>query len=292
MVRKRRFLLIDGHAVVYRAFYGMPELATRDGRPTGTLLGFARSIESLARRTRASHWAVVFDGGVPESRTSRLPTYKSRREAPPDALDAAWETIDAYLDAAEVPWFCLAGEEADDVIATLVRQAVGAGALVWMATSDKDLYQLVGPRVKFLPLHRPAEVMGPRAVQTRTGVRPEAIVDWLSLMGDEVDDIPGVPGVGPKTAARLLARYRSLEGLWAHIGDVSGPTLRKTLQRFRDRAFENRELVRLRDDLPCELRWRDVRVRRAKAARVVPLLEQLELTRFVKELQNRQRISR
>ena len=171
----------------------------------------------------------------------------------PDDLKPQFDEIVSYLKAAGVASFCRDGVEADDYIACLARRAADAGMAVVIASSDKDFMQLVSARVGLLnPGDKSETVWADEQVRAKAGVGPAQIVDWLSLTGDSVDNIPGVPGVGPKTAADLLNRFGSVEALFRRLDEVKSERVRGALRGSADAVRRNRELVRLRDDLPCE----------------------------------------
>jgi DNA polymerase-1 len=193
---------------------------------------------------------VVWDGGLAAERLTSLPEYKAQRPPMPADLERQIEQIQSYLEAASVPSICHDGVEADDLIATLTRQAVADGAWVVIASSDKDFMQLVSPRVGLLNPNDKSEVIWTaEQVSAKTGVNPEQIVDWLSLIGDSVDNIPGVTGVGPKTAAELINQHGSTAEIYRNLPAVP----RKSCGRINvcSNAVErNRCLIRLKDDLP------------------------------------------
>ena len=190
-------ILIDGHNVAYRSFHAIRELSTRDGHPTNALFGFIRALAAIRNRLRPTHWCVVFDGGLPAERMAALPEYKAQRPSMPEALRIQMDDIAEYLDLAEVPRLRLEGEEADDVIASVCAHASSGAEHIRLVTSDKDLYQLVRPGVSMAPPSDLGTTIDADAVAGKTGVPPGLIVDWLALTGDTVDNIPGVPGIGP-----------------------------------------------------------------------------------------------
>ncbi len=200
-----------------------------------------------------SHLIVVWDGGLSAERTAALPEYKAQRPAMPDDLKPQFDEMAGYLQAAGVGSFCREGVEADDYIACLARRASEAGMAVVIASSDKDFMQLVSARVGLLnPGDKSGAVWTDEQVRAKAGVEPSQIVDWLSLTGDSVDNIPGVPGVGPKTAAELLRQFGSVAALYERLDEVKSDKLRAGLRAAADAVRRNRELVRLQDDLPCE----------------------------------------
>ena len=248
-----RLLIIDGHAYAYRAFHAIRELRSSDGRPTNAVYGFVKMLTKLRSTVEPSHLMVVWDGGLSAERVARLPAYKAQRPEMPDDLKPQIDEIVDYLRAAGIASFCREGVEADDYIACLARRAADAGMNVVIASSDKDFMQLVSARVGLLnPNDKSETVWTDGQVRAKAGVGPAQIVDWLSLTGDTVDNIPGVPGVGPKTAAELLNQFGSVATLYARLDEVKSERLRTALQAAGDAVRRNRELVRLLDDLPCE----------------------------------------
>ncbi len=278
-------LLVDGTGVAYRAFYAIRELSTADGRPTNAVFGFIKMIHQLGEVWKPTHWAVVFDGGLPRERMSRLPTYKAQRPPMPDDLRGQFEPIEDFLRRSEVPAIRLDGEEADDVMATLAARGRERGMEVVMASSDKDLYQLIGEGVTMVSPSKTGMRMGPAEVAEKTGVPPARVVDWLALTGDSVDNIPGVPGVGEKTAAKLLAQFGSLAELWEKLGEVNPPRIREALQAHREDVARNVELVRLRRDVPLDVDWDAMRVRPPDASRLVPFYRRMEFGSLARALE-------
>jgi DNA polymerase I len=250
----RQFLLIvDGHAYAYRAFHAIARLRAPDGSPTNAIFGFVKALGRLMSTLRPAYVAVTWDGGLAEERLAALPAYKAQRPPMPDDLRVQFDPINAWLDASGIAWLYRDGVEADDWIATLTRQALEAGAEVVIASSDKDFMQLASPQVGLLnPADKSQTVWYEPQVREKTGVTPGQIVDYLSLIGDSVDNIPGVPGVGPKTAADLLQRFGSVQALYQRMGEVPSQRLRENLQKAESDVRRNQALIRLRDDLPLE----------------------------------------
>ena len=208
-----RLLIVDGHAYAYRAFHAIRDLRSPDGRPTNAIYGFVKMLAKMRAAVEPTHLMVVWDGGLSAERVARLPEYKAQRPEMPDDLKPQLDEIVEYLKAAGIASFCGDGVEADDYIACLARRAADAGMTVVIASSDKDFMQLVSARVGLLnPNDKSETVWTDEQVRAKAGVEPSQIVDWLSLMGDTVDNIPGVPGVGPKTAADLLNQFGSVAG--------------------------------------------------------------------------------
>jgi DNA polymerase-1 len=264
-----RLLIVDGHAYAYRAFHAIRGLRSPSGAPTNAIYGFVKMLAKMRAAIQPTHLMVVWDGGLSAERTAALPEYKAHRPEMPDDLKPQFDEIVSYLNAAGVASFCRDGVEADDYIACLARRAADAGLAAVIASSDKDFMQLVSARVGLLnPNDKSETVWTDEQVCAKAGVEPLQIVDWLSLMGDSVDNIPGVPGIGPKTAAGLLNQFGSVAELFRRLDEVKSERVRGALRGSADAVRRNRELVRLRDDLPCDFSPAELAERPADAGRL------------------------
>lgn len=256
-----RLLLVDGLAYAYRAFHAIRELRSPGGVPTNALFGFIKMVSRLHASGGWSHGAVVWDGGLAAERVTAWPAYKAQRPPMPEPLAAQLEGMVQWLGAWGMASVREAGE-ADDGIAALATRAAAAGWTVVIASSDKDFMQLVTDRIGLVnPNEKTERVWGVAEVKEKTGVLPEQVVDWLSLVGDAVDNIPGVPGVGPKTAAGLLGEFGSVDGLYARLGEVRSARVREALAAAEGAVRRNVELVRLRTEAgagfaPEAMAWR------------------------------------
>ena len=256
-----RLLIIDGHAYAYRAFYAIRALRSPEGRPTNAIYGFIKMLEKMISSLRPDFVAVVWDGGLSAERVALMPHYKAQRPEMPDELRPQFDEIVSYLKAAGVVSLCGEGIEADDYIASLARRAELAGVKVVIASSDKDFMQLVSPLIGlFNPADKTEVIWTNAQVREKIGVEPEQVVDWLSLMGDTVDNIHGVPGVGRKTATGLLGKFGTLANLYARLAEVKPERLRLALAAAAEMVRRNVEMVRLRDDLPCKFLPADYQV--------------------------------
>lgn len=245
-----RLLLVDGHAYAYRAFHAIRSLNAPDGSPTNAIYGFIKMLQKLLLVLEPSHLLVVWDGGLAAERMAALPEYKANRPPTPDGLAQQFPQLNAWLDAVGYPQLQRDGTEADDWIGTYAKLAAVAGWGVVVASSDKDFMQLVTDRVGlFNPNDKSEKVWTAADVFAKSGVQPEQIVDWLALVGDSVDNIPGVPGVGPKTAADLLRRFGTVESLYARLAEVKSESQRNSLTASADAVKRNQLMVRLN----CEL---------------------------------------
>jgi len=246
-----RLLIVDGHAYAYRAFHAIRELRSPDGRPTNAIYGFAKMLEKMRLAVSPTHLIVVWDGGLSRERLAVLPEYKAQRPEMPEDLRPQLAGIGDFLAAAGIASYCADGVEADDYIATLARRA-GDDWNVVIASSDKDFMQLVSERIGLLnPNDKTVLILGREQVRVKTGVEPEQVADWLALMGDAVDNIPGVTGVGPKTAAELLKQFGTIENLLVRLDEVKSEKLRLAMRAAADAVVRNQNLVRL-PAVPCE----------------------------------------
>lgn len=247
--------LVDAMAYIFRAYYSQGERQGPQGQPTGASFGFLDFLIRLIVRESPSHLAVVFDSGPRSFRNEIFPAYKANREAAPEDLPPQFEQCEALAQALGLHVFKLANYEADDILATLAVQASAAGHKVRIISGDKDLAQLVDDKVS---VHDPSRsrrftlITVPR----HFGVRPEQMVDYLALTGDASDNVPGVRGVGPKTASALLAAHADLDAVYDALADIPALPIRGAkglpakLTAGRESAYLSRELVTLKRDLP------------------------------------------
>ncbi|MFA5902227.1 MAG: DNA polymerase I, partial [Hyphomicrobium sp.] len=254
IIKGSHVYLIDGSGYIFRAFHALPPLTRpSDGLPVGAVHGFCAMLWKLLRETKASeaptHLAVIFDASRENYRNDIYADYKANRPPPPDELIPQFSLIRDAVKAFNVACLELEGFEADDLIATYARQIVDAGGDVTIVSSDKDLMQLVRPGVVMFDAMKSKKI-GRDEVLEKFGVPPDKVVDVQSLAGDSVDNVPGVPGIGVKTAAELINAYGDLDTLLARAGEIKQPKRREKLMEFADQARVSRELVRLKDDVP------------------------------------------
>ena len=280
----RNLILVDGMGLLYRAFYAIRDLSTKAGRPTNAVYGFIRMLRQIESTWEATHWAVVFDGGLPEERLELYADYKAQRAPMPDPLRQQIDDAETYLELAEICSLRLERREADDVMASVAAWAGAEADAILIATSDKDMYQIVDEKVRVVPGSGKKPAMGPQEVKDKTGVFPGQIVEWLALTGDSVDNIPGVPGVGAKTAAKLLNEYGGLDGIWENLPGISREKLRKALEEHRQTVLRNVEMVTLTRDLDCGTNWGDLAARKPEPGRLLPFFEELEFEKMAAEL--------
>lgn len=281
---ERILLLVDGLSLIYRVFHAIRGLTARDGRPTNAVFGFVRMWNQLVRLWTPTHGAVVFDGGLPESRLAALAEYKAQRPPMPEALRQQLPDIEEFLCYAGVAAIRIDGQEADDVIATLAEKAARDGFQVLIASSDKDLYQLVSDRIVIVPPSKDKHAIGPSEVQEKIGVPPEKVPEWLALTGDAVDNIPGVPGVGEKTAAQWLQRFGSLSALRESIQQIPNERLRAALAENWAVVERNLEMIRLKKDVPVSIEWSQLALGSPRVDDLVRFFERMEFHSLANDL--------
>ena len=268
--------LLDGSSYIYRAYYGVRELATSGGQPTNAVLGFTRMLLALLQENRPDYLAVVLDPPREETfRRELYPQYKANRDAMPADLPPQVSCIRRVLKALNIPALEAPCFEADDVIATLARRYAAEGIEVTVVTGDKDLMQIVSDRISLLDTMKEKR-SGPREVLERFGVVPELVADVLGLAGDTADNIPGVPGIGEKTASELVQRFGSLEKVLQWRSLVSGKSRRESLTRNADQARLSKVLATVRYDVPLEIPLAELKRQKPDLPALIPLLRELE----------------
>jgi len=269
-----RLLIVDGHAYAYRAFHAIQKLNGPDGAPTNAVYGFIKMLSKMENTLQPTHHGVVWDGGLCARRMEALPEYKIHRPPMPGDLERQLPEIESYLAASNMPSFVNEGVEADDWIASQACCAARAGLDVVIASADKDFLQLVSPQVGLLnPNDKSEMVWKAEQVRAKTGLEPEQVVDWLSLIGDAVDNIEGVAGVGPKTATDLLRQFGSIDALYTRLPEVKSERIRANLQAAEGKVRRNQELIRLHTDMPCDFDLEQLAVRPSDPERLRPLYE-------------------
>ncbi len=252
-------IVIDGHAHLYRAFYGIKPLTDPKGRPVNAVYGFASMLLNVSQQMKPEYGVVAFDTPEPTPRHTLYPEYKAQREAMPEDLRLQLTMVKDLARAFGFQVIEQGGLEADDVMGTLAQQAREKGIDVLLYTTDKDAFQLVGPHVSVLRPVRGGkgenEVLDAEGVERQFGVRPEQVVDVLALMGDASDNIPGVPGIGEKTALDLIRTYGSLDKVLASAAQIAKPKLRENLTVHRDKALLSRELLQIQTRAVLKQPW-------------------------------------
>ncbi|MFZ9777645.1 MAG: DNA polymerase, partial [Schleiferiaceae bacterium] len=285
----KKLFLLDAYALIFRAYFAFARnpRVTSKGLDTSAVYGFLLALLDVIEKEKPSHLAVVFDIGGSEVREQLFPDYKGNRDETPEGIKVAVPYIQKLLGALRIPALGVPGYEADDVIGTLAHKAESAGFEVFMMTPDKDFGQLVTDRVKMYKPARggePAEVWGPAEVCEKWGIeRVEQVIDILGLMGDAVDNIPGIAGVGEKTAAKLLAEYGTLENVLAHGDEIKGK-LGERVREHAEMARLSRVLATILTDAPIELDEADLVREPADEEALRALLEELEIRSLARRL--------
>jgi DNA polymerase-1 len=275
-------LLVDGSSYLYRAFHALPDLRTSNGQPTGAIRGVLSMLRVLEADYKADFRAVVFDAKGKTFRDDWYPDYKAHRPPMPDDLVAQIEPLHECIRAAGWPLLMESGVEADDVIGTLARQAAQAGIDCVISTGDKDLAQLVNQHVTLVNTMN-GEKLDIAGVKAKFGVPPERIVDYLALIGDSVDNVPGVPKVGPKTAVKWLDAWGSLDAIVAHAGEIGG-AVGENLRQHLDFLPLGVKLVTIACELPLPLQATDLAPQAPDTAKLEELYARLEFKGWLREL--------
>ncbi len=285
-VKQSPLYLLDGYSLIYRTYFAFINrpLVNSKGRNTSVVFGFFRNLFSLLDKYQVENFAVVLDSPVPTFRHEMYPEYKANREKAPDDLHAQVPIVQELLDVMKIPVLRVDRYEADDIIAYMARLCSREGRKCSIITGDKDLLQLVDEWVEICKPDKDGyQRLGPEAVKEVWGVRPEQILDFLALTGDSSDNIPGVRGIGPKTAVTLLGKYEDLEGVYAHLDNVTAGQ-KKKLEDDRDSAFMSRDLVRLAEDVPLTCLPGDMSLNSFDKSAGLPVFEREEVHSLVKQI--------
>ncbi len=280
--------LIDGYALIYRAFFAFVRnpLRTSTGEETGAVFGMANFLVKLLDERQPDYWGVVLDTRGPTPRHERFPDYKATRQKMPDELGLQIPRVLELFEGFRLPVVEVPGQEADDVIGTLARKAADEGLDVYLVSGDKDFYQLIGEHVHLLNPGRGGQAAVEEEVVTlenaaeKFGVGPELVTDILGLMGDSSDNIPGVPGVGLKTAQKLVTEWGGIEEIYGSLEEVGTPKMREKLAAHRDAAFLSKELVTIDTGVDVELDLEAFRRKEPDGRRLTRLLAELEFHRL------------
>ena len=285
----KKLFLLDGMALVYRAHFAFISrpILTSKGLNTSALYGFTQTLLDILKNQQPTHIAVAFDTQAPTQRHVDFPAYKATRQEMPEELSAALPHVRRMVEALNIPVLTCDGFEADDIIGTLVRRAGKEDFTCYMVTPDKDFGQLITANTFIYKPSRSGdgvEIIGLPEIQSRWGVqRPEQVVDVLALMGDASDNIPGVAGIGEKTAMKLIAQHDNVENLLAHAGELTG-RVKQTLETHRDEALLSKRLATIICDAPCPIELEAMKVRPADEEKLKGLLVEFEFNSIGRRL--------
>lgn len=276
-----RLYLLDGMALAYRAYYSFiaRPLRTSTGMNTSAVYGFVTALMKILDEDRPEHIAAVFDTPEPTFRHLRYPAYKATRERMPEEMAAQLDRLKEAVRCFTVPLIEAPGYEADDVMGTLARRAEREGVATFLVTGDKDFMQLISPLIR---IYRPGKAGGDPDIVDETGVRekfgvtPERVIEVLGLTGDSSDNIPGVPGIGEKTAVPLIQAYGTIDALYERLEEIPQKGVREKLRTHRELAFLSRELATIRTDVPLPIDFHELRAARRDSAALLRLFTELE----------------
>jgi DNA polymerase I len=270
--------LIDAHSLIFQVFHALPEMSSPSGLPTGAVFGFTKDLIYLRNERKPAYLICLFDMPGPTFRDAINKEYKAHRAPMPDDLQLQIPLIRQVLEAMRIPVLGLEGYEADDLIATLAAIGAKRGLDVHICSSDKDCRQLLSERVKVFNL-RKREIYDAASLLKDWGVTPEQVIDFQTLVGDSVDNVKGVPGIGPKTASKMLQDYHNLDNLLAHVDEIPGKK-REALQASAAIIANSRELVKLKTDVPLEENWEGWRLGDWDAPKLAELFRSFNFRTF------------
>jgi len=279
-----KLFLIDGNSFCYRAFYAIRHLATSRGRPTNAVYGFITMLGKIIKEEKPAYLAIAFDLPGPTFRHKKFEDYKAQRKPMPDELIEQMSLIKEVIRAYNIPIFEKEGFEADDVLATLARKAEEGGMDVYIATGDKDMLQLVNSRIKVYSPHKENLIYGREKVKQRYGLDPEKMVEIMALAGDSIDNIPGVPGIGEKTAIQLIKKFGTMENVLANIDKIKNPRVYQALKEFSDQARLSKELATVNAGIPLEVDFSEFRLKAPDNKELYRLFKELEFKSLLKDL--------
>ena len=281
-------LLFDGNALVHRAFHALPPLTQhRTGEMVNAVYGFASTLLKVFADFKPTHWAIAFDRPTPTFRHEMFEEYKAQRPATPEELKSQIRKVHQLVEAFHIPVFEIDGFEADDVLGTLGKQADEQGIETIIVTGDNDMLQAVLPRVRTLAPRRSftdTVLYDEDAVEQKYGIKPEQLADLKALAGDVSDNIPGVPGIGEKTATKLLQQYGSLQGIYDHLEEITPAKLQTLLRECRAQAFQSKELSTIVKDVPIKLDLKTCQVSHYERDEVARLFQELEFINLLPRL--------
>lgn len=280
---QKTFYILDGTAYIYRAFYAIRELSNAAGLPTNAVYGFTKMLQKIVEEKKPDYIAIAFDAKGPTFRHDLYAGYKANRPPMPDALSPQIPYIDQMVEAFRIPTFREPGLEADDLIGTLTKKGTAAGLEVVIASGDKDMYQLIGPQVSvYDPMKE--KVFTTETIEEKFGIKPDQIVEMMGLMGDSSDQIPGVSGVGKKTAIQLIQTFGSIDNLLSRLDEVKKPKLREKLAASQEIARLSLDLVTIRTDCAIPFHLDHFTRRSPDVEKLRPLCEVLGFTTLLRTL--------
>ena len=281
----KHLFLVDGSSYIYRAFHATPHLSNSKGVPTNAILSFTNMIRKLIKEHNPEYFAIAFDRKEETFRHQEFKDYKAQRKPMPDNLIPQISYIKKVVELLNIPFLEMAGFEADDLLGTVSLKALKRGFKVTIVTGDKDLMQLVEDNLELFD-SMTGKKTGIKEVGEKFGVIPEKVTDVLGLMGDSSDNIPGVPGIGPKTGIKLIQEFSSLENLLDNLENVKQNNLREKLETYREQALLSKRLATIKKDVPVEADIESFKIKEPNRDELVKLFAELEFKNLLKEYTN------
>ena len=281
-----KLILIDGNSIIYRAFFAMPPLNNSSGLHTNAVYGFTNMLLRLIQEEKPSHILVAFDAGKQTFRHETYQEYKGGRDKTPSELSEQFPLLKQLLESFGISWFELAGYEADDIIGTLSKQGEEEGFEVLVVTGDKDLLQVVSDQVSVALTRKgisEVDTYKPAELNEKYGLKPLQIIDLKGLMGDASDNIPGIPGVGEKTALKLLHQFQSVEGVLANINELKGK-MKEKIEAHADDAVMSKQLATIYREVPMDQQWDNLVYEGVNKSTAVPMLQKLEFKSILERM--------
>ncbi|HTN75383.1 MAG TPA: 5'-3' exonuclease H3TH domain-containing protein, partial [Pirellulaceae bacterium] len=275
--------VVDSHSLIYQVFHAVPEMSSPSGQPVGAVHGFIRDVLDLLDKKKPDYLFCAFDYSGTTFRNALYDQYKAKREEMPIDLRPQIENIRRLLRAMNVPVLELDQYEADDILATIAQLCDERGWDCFLVTGDKDCRQLISEHVQVYNI-RKQELMNAEGLMVEWGIRPDQVVDFQALVGDAVDNVPGVPLIGPKIAKELITQYGTLEAVLENAANVPGKKRSENLLNFKDQALLSRDLVRLKRDVPIEIDWEHGRVGGVKREEVAALCLEFGFRKLAEQL--------
>lgn len=282
---KKKFVIIDAMALAYKGYYAFISrpLMTSKGEPTSAVYGFVSQLLKIMEDTKPDYIAVAFDSKEKTFRHEKYENYKSSREEMPEDMIQQIDRIKQIIEAFRIPIYILPGYEADDLIGTAVKKAEKAGFICYAITPDKDFIQLVSENIKLIKPGKSADeiiIIDEDKVREEYGFEPKQMIDYLALVGDSSDDIPGVAGIGPKTAAPLIQKFKTLENIYKNIDSIEKQSIANKLLENKENAFLSKELATINTNVPFEINFEEARLKKPDLEKLLKIFNELEFKTF------------
>jgi len=287
-LQKEKLILIDGNALLYRSFYALPPLSTRKGIPTGGVYGFTRILMKLLREEKPEYMACAFDKGKKTFRHQRWEEYKATRPKTPHQLSQQIPLVKKVLEGFRIAVFEEEEYEADDILATLAKEGERAGLEVKIFTGDKDIFQIISPSISIVRFKKgisQTQVFDAQKVKEEYGIYPEQIADYLSLVGDTSDNIPGVPGIGPKSAIHLIKKFDNVERLLSEL-DRLPPKLARKIRENVEKVKLSKKLATVVYNIPLKFDLKKLKTKTPDKDILLDIFRELEFKELIKNLEN------